>query len=193
MYTHRCRKKKLRYLLEKSSFTIENLEIKKSESVPKSWKEDIKLLQSLQRIILKDMVRESEEEMGRQERVYCHSSTGEVMHIDDPPSDNEIDYSWVKEYENRKVDACSGVCDSDKAFFKLWNNFIHDVNMRRTMPIREMPKVCLRFCREYADKLAGMRENFLMHLLTLTEYKLLSTDDLYSAMTEFDKHQANPH
>ena len=63
--------------------------------------------------------------------------------------------------------------------------------MRRIMPIKELPKVCIKFTYDCANELKNMRENFLMHLLTLTEYSLLSTNDLCIAMQEFDKNQSN--
>eukprot|EP01022_Parablepharisma_sp_SALTPOND_P013091 TRINITY_DN1725_c0_g1_i1.p2 TRINITY_DN1725_c0_g1~~TRINITY_DN1725_c0_g1_i1.p2 ORF type:complete len:681 (-),score=66.70 TRINITY_DN1725_c0_g1_i1:4247-6289(-) len=54
-----------------------------------------------------------------------------------------------------------------------------------------MFNVCVKFCQQNAEKLKGMRENLLMHLLMLTEYRLLSTDELYKTMAEFDKLQGD--
>ncbi len=50
------------------------------------------------------------------------------------------------------------------------------------MPNKEMCEACTAFCKKYAAGLRGLRDNTLMHLLMLTEYRLLSTDELYQVM-----------
>jgi len=89
----------------------------------------------------------------------------------------------------RLLDKYTDVCPSDKQLFTIWNSFIHDINLRKTIPNNQMYSTCLRFCQENAEKLRGMRPNLLAHLLMLVEYRLLTKDEFYKTMLEYDKIQ----
>jgi len=83
----------------------------------------------------------------------------------------------------------SDVCDQDKAFFKLWNSFIHDVTIEKMLLNKDTLNTCIRFIHANSDKLKDMRMNLLMHLLALNNYRLLTAEQVYSLMKEYDKIQ----
>lgn len=97
-----------------------------------------------------------------------------------------MDYGWIKEYEHRKLEMYSDICAQDKAFFKLWNEFIYDINATKALLNKEMLSTCLGFLQKNIDELKGMRDNLLMHLLTMNEYRLLTASNIHEIMARYD-------
>jgi hypothetical protein len=60
-------------------------------------------------------------------RVFFHSVTGGILNEDSDDSDYVVDEDDMREYHNKDIDEYADICESDKGFFKLWNNFMYRV------------------------------------------------------------------
>eukprot|EP01022_Parablepharisma_sp_SALTPOND_P008382 TRINITY_DN135826_c0_g1_i1.p1 TRINITY_DN135826_c0_g1~~TRINITY_DN135826_c0_g1_i1.p1 ORF type:complete len:417 (+),score=31.27 TRINITY_DN135826_c0_g1_i1:98-1252(+) len=123
--------------------------------------------------------------------IYYHSTSGEEMGINDPLSDDEEvikNPSWLTEYENKAIDKLP-IAVTDKEFYKVWNKYMNKANPNRGISGRDLFACCIKFCKEHAMELMGRRENMVWHLLGMAEYRLLSPDDVYNIIVEFDAQQ----
>ena len=73
--------------------------------------------------------------------------------------------------------------DKEKVFLNLWRCFIRS---NTTLSDAIVPEKCLSFVREKIQALQGLRQELLMHLMTLWETQLISSAHILEFMKEYD-------
>jgi hypothetical protein len=124
-------------------------------------------------------------------RRYYHSKTSQPMSnpIMQPDSDDEVDEDWILEQNERLLDEFEDVSIEEKQIMKMWNQYIF---YNKVYADRLLPQTCLDFTKRHAQMIneAGLRGNFLLHLLTLWDYALITSDTIAECMINLDKQKA---
>jgi len=118
---------------------------------------------------------------------YFHSKTlipyqGNEWELD---SDDEEEDEWRHQLQEELMDEFDDVSEREKLFMNAWNRFIHsDV----VVPDSSLPGRCVDFLESHLAYLAehGLRQQFLLHLLTLWDSSVLSSVAVRSVIGCFD-------
>jgi hypothetical protein len=78
------------------------------------------------------------------------------------------------------------VTEPEKVFLNLWKRFIRSDTI---MGDQEVPKKCSEFVETHLNSLKYLRTQLLMHLITLWENKIISSDHLLATMNKYDELQ----
>jgi hypothetical protein len=76
------------------------------------------------------------------------------------------------------------VTEPEKCFLNLWKRFIRSDS---TIADETVPGKCLEFIRKHGTALRGLRQQFLMHLITLWDFSLISSGHMSNCMKEYDQ------
>jgi hypothetical protein len=57
-------------------------------------------------------------------RVFFHSITGEILSENSSDSECEIDNEDLRFFQTKEINQYLDICDKDKQFFNMWNNFM---------------------------------------------------------------------
>ena len=108
-------------------------------------------------------------------RQYYHSRTGVPMapHEMDFDSDDEIDDEWALTLSESAIDEFEDVSAHEKLFMKLWNRHMRKPTI---FADAQIPEACHHFALLQGKVLneAGLRYNFLLHLLNLWDNSLVA-------------------
>lgn len=101
-------------------------------------------------------------------------------------SDDDTNMSWRTELANRLVDELSDLCMKEKRFMKLWNVHVSSFPIYGDLFIVESLKL---FAKRYAPYLLfhQLRHCFLMHLLTMWDFCLITSDDICTVLNIIDQ------
>lgn len=154
----------------------------------------------------KDLNSLSKEEIKRklEGKTFYHSNNIMQPIKDDSlfeESELDIDDKPIRESEEKAIGDFEDIDETDKEFFKLWNNFVRDFNApkKRNEDIRNLRLVA--FCKrdykmmlsEFVNKnkeiLGKLRYNFVMHLVTFQIYGLINGNDILQLLLELDEKQ----
>ena len=117
-------------------------------------------------------------------------------------SELEIDDKPIRESEEKAINDFEDIDETDKEFFKLWNNFVRDFEKpkKKIEDFRNLRLVafCKRdykaFLSEFVGKnkaiLTKLRYNFVMHLVTFQIYGLINGNDILQLLLELDDKSA---
>lgn len=75
----------------------------------------------------------------------------------------------------------------EKRFMLMWNMFLV---LEPIFSDMQVPAACKRFAYLHAKALsaAPMRQNFVLHLVNMCTFKLLTPDEVQQCLTTVDKH-----
>ena len=116
-------------------------------------------------------------------------------------SELDIDDKPIRESEEKAINDFEDIDETDKEFFKLWNNFVRDFNKpkKRTEDIKNQKLVAFSkrdykmLLSEFVNKNKGilgkLRYNFVMHLVTFQIYGLINGNDILQLLLELDDKQ----
>ena len=134
-------------------------------------------------------------------KIFYHSSN-----IMEPIEDNslfeeselDIDDKPIRESEEKAINDFEDIDETDKEFFKLWNNFVRDFNkpkkpgddFKNTRLVAFCKRDYKAFLSEFVMKnkiiLSKLRYNFVMHLVTFQIYGLINGNDILQLLLELD-------
>eukprot|EP00587_Corethron_hystrix_P006660 CAMPEP_0113310734 /NCGR_PEP_ID=MMETSP0010_2-20120614/8262_1 /TAXON_ID=216773 ORGANISM="Corethron hystrix, Strain 308" /NCGR_SAMPLE_ID=MMETSP0010_2 /ASSEMBLY_ACC=CAM_ASM_000155 /LENGTH=278 /DNA_ID=CAMNT_0000166251 /DNA_START=1 /DNA_END=837 /DNA_ORIENTATION=+ /assembly_acc=CAM_ASM_000155 len=127
-------------------------------------------------------------------RQYFHSKTlipyrGNEWDLD---SDDEGDEEWRHQLAERLLDEFDDVSPKEKLFMKAWNRFIYSDII---IPDKAVPSLCLEFVEKHFRYLKKhhLRQQFLLHLLTLWDSSVLSSVAVRTILTCYDALAATGH
>jgi hypothetical protein len=73
--------------------------------------------------------------------------------------------------------------EEEKRFLDLWKRFIRSDTV---VPDDIIPEKCLIFIRDHVRAMQGLRQQLLMHMMTLWEHRLVSSSHILTCMKEYD-------
>ena len=124
-------------------------------------------------------------------RGFYHSRTGVPIHEDELgyDSDNDVDESQDLCMNNAMLEEFDDVSYEEKVFMMMWHSHLKSFPYYADLYI---PWITERFTRKHAPDLVhlGLRHNFLLHLITLWDYGLISSEDIESCILHVDKFAA---
>jgi hypothetical protein len=214
-FVYRCKSKKLiKGMRYEVKLSVQNT-LKKGFSEEIDWRKKPKTNTSMMFMSDSDEEKEkkaskslSREEIKRklEGKMFYHSNNIMEPIKDDSlfeESELEIDDKPIRESEEKAINDFEDIDETDKEFFKLWNNFVRDFNKpkKRTEDIKNLRLVA--FCkRDYKLLLSDfvttnkailgkLRYNFVMHLVTFQIYGLINGNDILQLLLELDEKQNN--
>lgn len=121
-------------------------------------------------------------------RVYFHSNTCLPFKPDDLEfdSEDEIDPEWLRIKTQQMIDEFTDVNDGEKKLMKLWN--LHVMKQGYIADL-QIPEACKAFVRDYGGELVekNLYKNFLLHLVNLNDFNILSRTHLLQTMELLDQ------
>ena len=121
-------------------------------------------------------------------RGFYHSRTGVPMHEDELgyDSDDDVDESQDLHTNNAMLEEFDDVSYEEKTFMMMWHSHLISFPVYADLYI---PMITERFARKHAPDLIqlGLRHNFLLHLITLWDYGLISSEDMEKCILYVDK------
>ena len=123
-------------------------------------------------------------------RQYYHSKTMQPMAPGDwdVDSDDEANDSWAKSLSECALKELGDVSTKEKIFMNLWNRFMESHAVIKNMVIPEKCEEFLELCQCELFK-HGLRNQYLLHLTTLWDNRLIPSDKILSLMMKFDKYE----
>jgi len=124
----------------------------------------------------------------RVQRQYYHSITGSRILEEDLNEDSEdnTDESWKTELSKKMISDHIDLCDTDKTFFNLWNEYIRDSTLFKTF--ENMEVILKEFAVKHRSQLrTSLRQNFLLHLLNLFHYQRINRDTILNTTKVLDE------
>lgn len=118
-------------------------------------------------------------------------------------SELDIDDRPIRESEEKAINDFEDIDETDKEFFKLWNNFVRDFNKpkKKIDDIKKARLVAFNkrdnkpLLSEFVTKnkvvLEKLRYNFVMHLITFQIYGLINGNDILQLLLELDDKRIN--
>lgn len=119
-------------------------------------------------------------------------------------SELDIDDKPIRDAEEKAINEFEDIDETDKEFFKLWNNYMRDLKKPKkktdelknirfvTTTKNDFKPILSDFVIKYKATLTRLRYNFVMHLLTFQIYGLINGNDILQLLLELDNQQSNP-
>lgn len=119
-------------------------------------------------------------------------------------SELDIDDKPIRDAEEKAINEFEDIDETDKEFFKLWNNYMRDLKKPKkktdelknirfvTTTKKDFKPILSDFVIKYKATLTRLRYNFVMHLLTFQIYGLINGNDILQLLLELDNQQGNP-
>ena len=121
-------------------------------------------------------------------RRYFHSKSSQPMMdpVNAPDSDDDVDEDWILEQNDRLLDEFEDVSVEEKQFMKMWNHYIF---YNKVYADRLLPQTSMAFAKAHARDIIqmGLRDNFLMHMINMWDYALITSDVISDCMVCVDK------
>ncbi|XP_054593080.2 polycomb protein suz12-B [Nothobranchius furzeri] len=124
-------------------------------------------------------------------RLYFHSDCcwpmrPQEMEVD---SEDERDPDWLKEKTAKQIEEFTDVNEGEKEIMKLWN--LH-VMKHGFIADNQMNEACLLFAENNAAAIVeqNLQRNFLLHLISMHDFNLISTRTIDKAMARLLQRQA---
>eukprot|EP00041_Stephanoeca_diplocostata_P016452 m.324167 g.324167 ORF g.324167 m.324167 type:complete len:570 (+) comp20369_c0_seq4:161-1870(+) len=123
-------------------------------------------------------------------RQYYHSATflpiEASMEEDLCDSEEEVDNQWLLVSSQRLLDDVEDLNGGEKQMMTLWNAFMFDRKQIKANDLKESNfcNVCESFVARHGSDLVRqhLRQNFVLHLMTLADYGLLQPQDVKSIL-----------
>ncbi|KAM9393695.1 LOW QUALITY PROTEIN: polycomb protein suz12-B-like [Pholidichthys leucotaenia] len=134
---------------------------------------------------------ESEDGDREQQRTYISGHNRLYFHSDsclplrpqemDADSEDERDPDWLKEKTMKQIEEFTDVNEGEKEIMKMWN--LH-VMMHGFIADNQMNKACLLFAEHHTTIIIkhNLCRNFLLHLISMHDFNLISTVTIDKAM-----------
>ncbi|XP_013855700.1 polycomb protein suz12-B [Austrofundulus limnaeus] len=117
-------------------------------------------------------------------RLYFHSDCcvpmrAQEMEVD---SEDERDPDWLKDKTVKQIEEFTDVNEGEKEIMKLWN--LH-VMKHGFIADNQMNEACLLFAQNHGSVIVeqNLQQNFLLHLISMHDFNLISTHTIDQAMT----------
>jgi hypothetical protein len=81
------------------------------------------------------------------------------------------------------------ITDDEKSFLDLWKRFIR---CDAVVADEVIPEKCLVFIQDHVRELKGLRQQLLMHLMTLWEHNLVPSSHILVCMKQYDTNLIPP-
>jgi len=104
--------------------------------------------------------------------------------VADVESEDEIDVTWKKQIAERQLDEFTDVSGPEKAFFKLWNEFVESIPL---ITERSLPNQCFTFINAHALLLRqkNLEEQLIWHLTNLWDEGLIGQSHVVDCMKRY--------
>ena len=105
-------------------------------------------------------------------------------------SDNDASSRWMHLLSNDLLDEYEDISEREKTFMKMWNTFVNSFPLHADMYVRfGVVLFAKRMAPHIVDR--GLRHIFLVHLISLWDFSLISAADIVSSMSLVDKYKAS--
>jgi hypothetical protein len=115
---------------------------------------------------------------------YYHSISGEIISDTDSYVDSEYELDRKYEYHKEKqtIDDFTDICDQEKSFFKLWNEYIYNQNNSPLVSCMRAFDLVSNFILKYKDviELQKLKENLGLHLITIFDNGMINKEQFNS-------------
>ena len=101
-------------------------------------------------------------------------------------SDDDVDESQDLCMNNAMLEEFDDVSYEEKTFMMMWHSHLKSFRVYADLYI---PYITERFARKHAPDLIrlGLRHNFLLHLITLWDYGVISSEEMENCILYVDK------
>lgn len=120
---------------------------------------------------------------------HCNGSAVDAWELS-YESDDDASARWMHQMANNLLDEYEDISIREKAFMKLWNAFVNSFPLHADTYVRHG---ALLFARRMAPHIIekGLRHIFLVHLISLWDFSLLTSEDLITCMTTVDAYKVS--
>mmetsp|Transcript_44557 Transcript_44557/g.74326 ORF Transcript_44557/g.74326 Transcript_44557/m.74326 type:complete len:296 (-) Transcript_44557:173-1060(-) len=108
----------------------------------------------------------------------------------DSDDEYEVDDEWLREQQKQSIEELEELSQSEQLFAIQWNDFVHKHHVYADFVF---PLMCEIFANEHGKWLIEkrLRTNFLLHLMTMWEWRLVSSRTIQKCMLIVDSSGAD--
>ena len=111
---------------------------------------------------------------------YYHSISGEIISDTESYVDSELELDRKYEYNREKqtIDDFTDICDQEKSFFKIWNEYIYSLNNSVLVSCTRAFDLLSGFISKYIEEISKqqLKENLGIHLITIFDNGMINKE-----------------